>query len=135
MNRLIARVAITIAALLLAAIIALAGISFLCLAIYFALLQYLLPPMAALATAGVMFVLAALIFLAGRATSAMMRSRRRSREEPLSTAALGELFGHEFSTRAAAHPHATLFASLLAGFAVGASADLRHFLRDLLFKR
>jgi hypothetical protein len=128
-------VAINLAALLLAAIIALAGIGFLCLALYLALFQYLLPPMAALATAGVLLVLAALIFLAGRAASAITRSRRRSRDESLSTAALGELFGHEFSTHAAAHPHATLFASLLAGFTVGASPSLRHFLRDLLFKR
>jgi hypothetical protein len=135
MNRLITRVAITVAALLLAAIIALAGIGFLCFALYLALLQYLLPPMAALATAGAMFVLAVLIFLVGRAMSAMAKSRRRSRDESLSTAALGELLGHEFSTHAAAHPHTTLFASLLAGFAVGASPDLRHFLRDLVSKR
>ncbi len=135
MDRLITRVAINVAALLLAASIALAGIGFLCFALYLALLQYLSPPLAALATAGAMFVLAALIILAGRAIGTMIKSRRRSRDERLATAVLGELLGHEFSTRAASHPHATLFASLLAGFAVGASPNLRRILRDLLFKR
>lgn len=135
MDRLITRVAINVAALLLAAIIALAGIGFLCLALYLSLLQYLLPPGAALATAGAAFVVAALLVLAGRVIGTMTKSRRRPRDEGMATAALGELFGREFSTRAAAHPHATLFASLLAGFAVGVSPDLRRLLRDLLFKR
>lgn len=134
MVRLITRLAISVAACLLAAIIALFGVGFLCFAFYLALLQHLSPPLAALATAGATFVLAALIILGGWAIGAMVKSRRKSPDERLLTALFGEFFGHEFSTRAASHPQATLFASLLAGFVVGANPGLRRLLRDLFFK-
>jgi hypothetical protein len=135
MERMFIRLAITIAALLTAALVVIVALGFLGLACYLALLEHLTPPMAALATAGAALLLAAVIVLIGRAIGVLVKPRaRRGRGGGLASE-LGTLLGAEFSTRLAEHPYQTLIASLLSGFALGASPDLRRLLRDLFLKR
>jgi hypothetical protein len=131
MERILTRLAIAIAALLTATVVVIIAIGFLGFAVYLALLEHLSPPSAALVTAGVALLLAGLIILLGRAIGALVRRRARRSGSGGWAGALGSLLGEEFAARAAAHPHSTVVASLLSGFAVGASPDLRHLLRDL----
>ena len=134
MDRLAARIAVRMAAFLAAVILVLCGLGFLCFSAYLALLDRFTPPMAALIAAGAAFVLAALMILLGRAIVAMIRRRQRHDADRLA-AAFGELLGDDIVSLATENPHATLFTSLLTGFAVGAVPELRHVLRDLLRKR
>lgn len=133
MSGLITRLSLSIAAAMIAALVALAGIGFLAFALYQALLERVSPAMAALVTGLAAFFFAALIILAGNALAAAAKRRRRREADQLA-AELGDLLSDEFRTLAATHPQATALAALLAGFAVGAVPELRHVLRELLRK-
>jgi hypothetical protein len=134
MDRLARRIAIRIAAFLAAMALVICGLGFLCFAAYLALLDRVSPPMAALIASGAAFVLAAIVILAARAIIAVTRRRQRHDADRLAEA-FGELLGDDLVALATENPHATLFTSLLTGFAVGAVPELRHVLRDLLRKR
>ncbi len=144
MDRLITRFAITLAALLTASIVVLVAIGFLCFGLYLALLELMSAKMAAVSTGLAALVLAALVFFGGRAIYALARHKHnaapgengRPKTDPGRIAAeIGDLVGGEFAALAAKHPQTTVIASLLSGFAVGASPGLRRALRDLLLKK
>lgn len=134
MSSLITRLSISIAAVMMGALIALAGIGFLAFAFYQALLSQLSPALAALLTGlAAFFVVALVIITAIAINAAAARKRRRVAQE--FAAELGEILSGEFVTLAETHPQATVFGALLSGFAVGVVPELRHVLREVLRKR
>lgn len=126
------RFAITIATLITIALAFMIAIGFVCFAVYLALLDRLSPPLAALATAGAALVFAGLIALISHFLVGLTRSRRVTSGNWATE--LGKVVGEEFAKQADAHPHRTAIASLLSGFAVGASPELRQLLKDLLVR-
>jgi len=125
MDRLFARLTIAAAGLLIVAILVVAAAAFLCVALDLALLAWLTPPMAALATAaGVLAaggVIAVIVVLAVRA--------KQKANEPL-----GKRLSRELTSLASQHTTGAVAAALLAGFAVGAVPPLRDALKDVLAK-
>lgn len=144
MERWIARLAIAVAALLVASIVLLAGIGFLCFALYLTLLEKTSPPIAAAATGLAALILAGFTIFAARLISAGMtasrRAERRSKDGVSADEAsklatdLGNLLGKELGSLVHTNPRVTLVVSLLSGFAIGAFPGLRRALRDLLLK-
>ncbi|MCW5772081.1 MAG: hypothetical protein KIT16_10635 [Rhodospirillaceae bacterium] len=142
MERLFARLAITIAALLAALAALLVALGFLCAAAYLALLDVFSPSTSALLTGLGAIMLAGLIVVGARATTA-----RKAPHPPAAAseatgdgmaagaAELGGALGAQLGAFAKANPKATLLASLAAGFAVGLSPKLRKALADLLLRR
>ena len=128
--------------LLIAVILVVVGAGFLATAVYFALGALLAPPMAALATGLCLLFAAAVVILLGRLGARLLGTSRRQRHSRRASTAskgarggaadLGDLVGEQFAAFARARPHSTVVASLLAGFAVGASPGLRRLLRDLI---
>ena len=135
MNALLLRIATMAAALLLAAVGFGATVVFLCLALYSALLNLLSPPLAALAAAGIVFLLSLLVILLGSALSRALAGRARTKRGgfmfTLSTE-LGKVLGEDASKFIAKRPVAALLIALAGGFAVGTSARLRRLLQTLL---
>jgi len=125
MDRLVARVAVAASGLLLFAILVVAAVAFLCIALDSALLAWLTPPMAALATAAAMLatglVIAFVVVLA-------VRSRRKANEP------FGTRLNRELTSFASHHATGAVTAALLAGFAIGAVPPLRTALKDMLTK-
>ncbi|HUO97336.1 MAG TPA: hypothetical protein VMU01_01630 [Rhizomicrobium sp.] len=132
------RIAIMTAALLLAAVGFVAVAVFLCMALYGAFALALSPPMAALASAGVLLLISLLIVLIGSSISkAVARSAKRARAETATPVArlggeLGRLIGESAFKFITDSPVRVLIGALVAGFAVGAFPKLRSFLADLL---
>lgn len=141
-ERLIARMAVAAAALVLAMLLVVAALGFLAYGAYLALLGALSPPLAALATgAGALFA-AFLIVAAARFATRPARAaagRRDSAEDGFSPERLaGEIggkLGEQLGAVTRSHKGPVLAASLLAGVAVGASPKLRGLLLGLLLPR
>jgi cytochrome c biogenesis protein CcdA len=130
------RLAISIAAVLVALVAAFVAIGFFALALYQFLAENMDPALAALAT-GVIILLGAMVLVYASKFLGRKRKKRRVLDDPSlaaceSAAALGNVLGQKLRGYAEAHGNSTLWASLAAGFAVGASPKLRGFLRDIL---
>jgi len=138
MQGMAARIAIMVAALLLAAAGIFATCVFLCIALYAGLETVLAPPLAALSAAGIMLVLSLIVILIGSSlASAAARRAKRNREKKGGTAAriggeLGRLLGESTLKFVSDNPTRVLIASIVTGFAVGAIPRLRNFLLDIL---
>jgi hypothetical protein len=125
MDRIVARLTIAAAGLLIIAALAVAAIVWLCIALYFALLMWLTPPLAALATAAAVLVAGGLV-----AFIVILAVRARPRAaEPLRTR-----LDRELTDLASRHATGAVAVALLAGFAVGAVPPLREALKDVLAK-
>jgi hypothetical protein len=138
MERILNRFAVLVVSLLAAAIVVVAGVAFLCAALYLALLGVATPPIAALATGLVAFTIALSILLAAyffTSRPSVAPERRRgggTGRQPGLASALGKLAGDEIGAFVRNHPAAAVQVFLLAGFAIGFSPNLRRALRDLL---
>jgi hypothetical protein len=135
MQRILAPLVVYGAAFLVAALMVVAAGGFFGAALYFGLCGYFSPPIAALLTGVSGLVLALLVIVAGRmvARGIGRSARRQGAAAPGGLAAdLGMLAGERAASLARSHPGGTLAASLAAGFAVGASPNLRRLLRELL---
>jgi hypothetical protein len=139
MQKYIAQAIVWGVALLIAAILVVVGVGFLGAAVYFALCLVLTPPMAALATALCVLVAAIVVILIGRLVGRMLGKSVRRRPATRTPAGargiaadLGILAGGEIAALVRSHALGTLLASLVAGFAVGASPGLRRLLRELV---
>lgn len=135
----LAKLAIAIACMLIAALLALGAVGLLAAALYLALLPVMSPPLAAASTAGAALLLAAIVLLIGRGV-ARQPSRRAS---PASAGqgiagkmgvvgGLGQDMGEEAAALARAHAGKAAVVALVAGFAVGISPRLRRSLWQLL---
>jgi hypothetical protein len=140
MDRLLARVVLSAAAVIAALILIATATVFLCVALYLFLISLsAAPALAALVTGLTVLLLAALILLAAR-----VATRRRSSGETRAAgrdpagnindlaAQLGGLAAHDLASQAQAHPYRAFAVSLLAGLAVGGSPELRKLLAKLL---
>lgn len=129
------RIAIMTAAILIAAVCFLATGVFLCMALYQGLLMVLPAPwLAALASAGVILILAILIIAIGSAMArAAEREAKRKREKKGPATAqlgleLGRIVGEQAARYAGKNPTQVLIGAVIAGFALGAIPSLRSFL-------
>ena len=135
MRRFAARLAISIALILIALVAAMIAVGYFVYALYLWLAMYLVPPAAAVVAGLLVLVLAALLALIARA--ALRGSKRRDRE-PMSAAEtaaeLGSLFGDKVQGLTHMNKGTSLLTALAAGFAVGVSPKLRSLLWRIIKK-
>ncbi len=142
MSLLLKRLAVAVAVFVICGAAVLVATFFLFAALYLRFAELLRPPLAALATAGVLMGFACAVLLLGLVISAALKRKPRRRfdwllellEAPdgLSAAAIGNLIGRRLQSFARKNAQATIVASLLAGLAIGISPGLRALLRDIL---
>ena len=142
MERVLWRAAIAMAALIVMIVISIVAIAFLAGALYLLLCSMpMTPPAAALVVGLVGLGLAALVALAARLVSrrALPPGRRSGSGGSLDSsnindiaARLAGLTAQEMLALIRAHPHRAVIVSLLAGLAVGVSAEIRHILKGVV---
>ncbi len=142
MSLLLKRLAVAVAVFVIGGAAVLVATFFLFTALYLWFAELLRPPLAALATAGVLMGFACVVLLLGVAAAAVLKRKPRQRfawllellEAPdgLSAAAIGNLIGRRLQSFARKNAQTTIIASLLAGLAIGVSPGLRALLRDIL---
>lgn len=137
MRRLLARVATSIALMVIALVAVLVALGYFVFALYLWLAEYLVPPAAALVSGCIVLFLALLLVLIARAMLRGSKRRRRdlaamSAEE--TAAEIGGLLGDRVQGFANLHRGSSLLTALAAGFAVGVSPKLRGILWRLFKK-
>ena len=142
MTLLLKRLAVAVAIFVISGAAVLVATFFLFAALYLWFGEILRPPLAALATAGVLLGFALLVIIFGVAIGASLKRKPSKRfewllellEAPdgLSAAAIGNLIGRRLQSFARRNAQTTIVASLLAGLAIGISPGLRALLRDVL---
>jgi hypothetical protein len=127
MERLLSRVVMAATGFIIAFILVFVAVAFLGGALYFWLVSLALaPPWAALLVAAAGLGLAALIMFAARMISGCRRTTRVAEARPCASDAASDLGA------LIAHPYCAFIVSLIAGFATGASPELREILKDSL---
>lgn len=136
LSRFIAKIAIALAMLLIGLIAGVIAVAFFGYSVYLALLNVLIAPAAAAITGVVVLAGAAVLMLVLRAVLRPRRRRRSSAvpslEECESAAEIGSELGRKIRGIAGTHASGGLLASLVAGFAIGASPKLRAFFQAIL---
>ena len=142
MERFLWRAAIAMAALIVVIVISIVAIAFLAGALYLLLRSMpMTPPAAALVVGLVGLGLAALVALAARLVSrrALPPGRTSGSGGSLGSsnindiaARLAGLTAQEMLALIRAHPHRAVIVLLLAGLAVGVSAEIRHILKGVV---
>jgi membrane protein implicated in regulation of membrane protease activity len=137
MRRFAARLAISIALLLIALVAIMIAVGYFIYALYLWLAMYLVPPAAAVVSGLIVLVLAAVLALIARMF--MRGSKRRDRDYASMSAAetaaeLGSLFGDKVQGFAQLNKSTSLLTALAAGFAVGVSPKLRSLLWRIIKK-
>jgi hypothetical protein len=134
LSRALTSMAAAVAAIILVASAAI----FLCAALYLFLVSLsAAPPLAAFLTGLAALILAGLIILAARMATGQRRTDRTSGPAPAGNvddlaAQLGGIVAEQMNTEARSHPYRSFAVALVAGFAVGASPELRNMLRKTL---
>ena len=137
MRRFFARLAISVALILIALVAVLIAVGYFVFALYLWLTNYFVPPAAAVVAGVSILVVAALLALVARA---FMRGSKRLEQDYTSLSAaetaaeLGNLFGDKVQGFANMSRGTSLLTALVAGFAVGFSPRLRGLLLSLLKK-
>ena len=138
MRRYFARLAISIALIVVALVAVLIAVGYFVFALYLWLAEYLVPPAAALAAGGIILVVAVVLALI---SSKMLRgSKRRSNRDTAAMSAaetaaeLGNLFGDRVQGFAQMGRGTSILTALAAGFAVGVSPKLRGILWRIIKK-
>ena len=134
LSRFIARLAISLAALLIAVIAAVIALVYFVYALFLVLLNFVAPPAAAILTGLTVLLVAMLLVLATQIGSRRGRKRRASPsfEGFESAAELGGELARKVRALIGSEAGGGLLAALLAGFAVGMSPKLRAFLQSIL---
>jgi membrane protein implicated in regulation of membrane protease activity len=131
MNRFLSRLAISSAAILIAAAGGCVALVFLIIALYLGLASVMAPWLAALATAGAALLFSLLVLLIAKLiTRRTIAPAHRNRQR--STADLGELLGRQAHDFVAGNSLPMLGILIATGFAMGFSPRLRKFLLKLL---
>lgn len=137
MRRYFARLAISIALIVVALVALMIAVGYFVFALYLWLAEYLVPPAAALVAGGVILVVAGVLALI---SSKMVRGpKRRDRDTSAMSAAetaaeLGSLFGDKMQGFAQMGRGTSILTALAAGFAVGVSPKLRGLLWRIIKK-
>lgn len=142
MGLLLKRLAVAVAVFVISGAAVLVATFFLFASLYFWFQETLSPPLAALATAGVLLGFALLVIVLGFVIMTNLKRKPRKRfdwllellnaPDGLSAAAIGNLIGRQLQKFARENAQTTIIASLLAGLAIGISPGLRALLRDVL---
>lgn len=142
MGLLLKRLAVAVAVFVISGAAVLVATFFLFASLYFWFEETLSPPLAALATAGVLLGFALLVIFLGFVVTTSLKRKPSNRfawllelldaPDGLSAAAIGNLIGRRLQKFARENTQATIIASLLAGLAIGISPGLRALLRDVL---
>jgi hypothetical protein len=136
MRRFAARLAISIALILIALVAAMIAVGYFVYALYLWLAMHMAPPVAAVVAGLIILVLAALLALIGRGV--VRGSKRRARDYPSmsaeAAAEIGSLFGDKVQGFANMNRGTSMLTALMAGFAVGVSPRLRALLWRILKK-
>ena len=134
-SRFFFRLAISLAAVLIAVIATVTAISYFAYALYLLLLEVVVPPAASLLTGVLILVIAILLIVVIRAATLPKRKKREpmpALEAMESAAELGSELGRKVRGLTEAQASGGLMAALVAGFAFGVSPKLRAFLQTLL---
>ena len=134
LSRFIARLAISLAALLIAVIAAIIALGYFVYALFLVLLNAVVAPAAAVLT-GIIVLLVAILLVAatqGRSRRGRKRGGSPSLEGFESAAELGGELARKVRSLIGSEAGGGLLASLVAGFAVGMSPKLRAFLQSIL---
>jgi hypothetical protein len=142
MGLLLKRLGVAVAVFVIAGAAVLVATFFFFAAIYFWFEDTLSPPLAALATAGVLLGFALAVIVAGFLITMSLKRKPRNRfdwlldlldaPDGLSAAAIGNAIGRRLQKFALENTQTTVIVSLLAGLAIGISPGLRALLRDVL---
>ena len=134
LSRFIARLAISLAALLIAVIAAIIALVYFVYALFLVLLNVVDAPAAAILTGVIVLLVAILLVLATQIRSRRGRKRRASPSlEGFETAAeLGGQLALKVRALIGSEAGGGLLAAMVAGFAVGMSPRLRAFLQSIL---
>jgi hypothetical protein len=134
LSRFIARLAISLAALLIAVIAAIIALVYFVYALFLVLINFVSPPAAAVLTGFIILLVAILVVMATQMRS--RRGRRRKASPSLegfeSAAELGGELARKVRALIGTEAGGGLLAALVAGFAVGMSPKLRAFLQSIL---
>ena len=134
LSRFIARLAISLAALLIAVIAAIIALGYFVYALFLVLLNAVVAPAAAVLT-GIIVLLVAILLVAatqGRSRRGRKRAGSPSLEGFESAAELGGELARKVRSLIGSEAGGGLLASLVAGFAIGMSPKLRAFLQSIL---
>lgn len=126
----LSRLAFAFAALLIATVAFIGAVAFLVYAVFLAFALWMSPPLAAIATAGVLIVFAVIVLLIGRALVSM-RGRARD-SDALTGDALGALLGFDVAALASKSPFISTGVALLIGLLFGISPRLRRAAAEFL---
>jgi hypothetical protein len=134
MRRFFARLAISIALVLIALVASLVAVGYFLFALYLWLAEYLVPPAAAAISGVIALLLALVLALIARA---MLRFRRGGTDAPALSAAetaadVGSALSDKLNDFATMNRGTSMITALMAGFAVGFSPRLRSLLWRLL---
>ena len=134
LSRFIARLAISLAALLIAVIAAIIALVYFVYALFLVLLNIMDAPAAAVLTGLIVLLVAILLVVAtqSRSRRGQKRGPRPSLEGFESAAELGGELARKVRALIGSEAGGGLLAALLAGFAVGMSPKLRAFLQSIL---
>jgi hypothetical protein len=135
LSRFFARLAISLAVMLIALVAAIIAMTYFAYALYLLLLDWVVPPAAAVLTGVIVLLAVALLALVTRGASRPRRMRAAGMptlEACEDAAGLGTEMGRKIRGLAGAQASGGLMAALVAGFAVGVSPKLRAFLQALL---
>jgi len=142
MGLLLKRLGIAVAVFVISGAAVLVATFFFFASLYFWFEETLSPPLAALATAGVLMAFALAVIVLGYLISTNLKRKPRNRfdwllelldsPDGLSAAAIGNAIGRRLQNFARANTQTTVIMSLVAGLAIGISPALRQLLRDVL---
>lgn len=134
MRRILLRLAFAVTAFLIAGVGFFIALAFGMVGVYFLFAKLVGPTWGAFATAGSAILVSVILIWIGVAFSKVRRRRgRREGSDPSFVAAMmGDLLGRRFNRFASTRTSTSIFASLAAGFAIGASPRLREFLLGLI---
>ena len=142
MGLLLKRLGVAVAVFVISGAAVLVATFFFFAALYFWFEETLSPPLAALATAGVLLGFAFAVIVLGFLITRSFKRKPRNRfdwllelldsPDGLSAAAIGNAVGRRLQKFARENTQMTVIMSLVAGLAIGISPGLRRLLRDVL---
>jgi len=137
MKQFVMRFAILLIAVIIATVVSLIAIGYFTFALFLLLVEHMGPPLAALATGGIILFVAVLLVVIARVIASPRRAIKAGVKDlgsAESAAALGSIFGRKVHGYVHAKKGSAALAALLLGVVVGYSPRLRNFLLDVLKK-
>jgi hypothetical protein len=135
LRRILLRLVLAAVAFVVAGVGFVIALAYATVGIYFVLADVLGPAWGAFATAVLAILISVILIAVGYSYTYILkrRGRKGSSTDPSFLAAmLGDLLGRRFNSLANSNARNSIFMSLAAGFAIGASPKLREYLLDIM---